>query len=235
MAVSVVAIELEGVLADWPASDATWPSPEDIARLLERVGVTASPVEFRAALDYVLRWDAPRWRLATQAETASQLAFRIGAEQSRRCVSMLAHLLAARRPPEAREGAAEATSAAKAHGWRVCAITALPPFWSSRALARLRPAISRVHSAVTEGVPWGTRAFYERLAERANCRTSELAVIGPDPIAHVAAARAAGANAVLLAEADAPGRRGREIATCSSLEGAVAAVAAWSATRRRKR
>ncbi len=222
----VIAFDLAECLCADPSPWRDWPSSAAARRALDDAEVSASPAELRAAIDYVLRWDTPRSRLRTLREASEQLAFRLSAKPARKAHSALARLLATCPALEPAEGALEAVALAKERKLRAAAISAWPVYLPLDALRAVLRALDVHVTAAEIGVSFGTPAFYGRVMERVGCRPEELFVVGPDPVCHVEAVRAAKARGLLLAGDAASAPRVRQLATVTGLAEAVAAVAA---------
>lgn len=183
-------------------------------------GVSGRDLE--AAVHYVLVVDAPRHRLESIADIASQVAFRLAVRGQGRATRSIRRALQAIPAPSVQDGFEDAADTAHRAGLKVVGAHGVPRFLRSPVVKNALRLCDVVIDAISEQTPLGTPALYRRAVERVRIRPRELVSIGMDPFAHVRAATRLGCRAILIwPEDDARPPRVGQYLTAASLPDAV--------------
>ena len=195
MAVKIVAFDVHGTLARWPANRL---QEIEVLQLLRRFGVPLSHLALRAARQAVFVLDAPKREIHGYVDFLALQFARMNARVSVDLLESIAAMHETRDEMELFPEALETVEAVRARGKTTCAFTTLPKFMLGRAGETLLPLLDHYFDCSTVGFAKGDPRFYERMTEALGVDAEEILCIGDDPVGDGLLPTEAGWRAVLL-------------------------------------
>lgn len=195
MAIEVIAFDVYGTLAHWPAERV---QAVEVQLLLERYGIRISYQAFEAARQTVLFLDSPKRKIHSYVDFLALQFDRMGVRVSLDLIESIASMYESKNNMELYPDAMEAIRAAKSNGKTCCAFTTLPKFMLGRAAEQLVPQLDHYFGASEVGLAKGDLRYYERIGEKLETDARRILCVGDDPICDCELPSAVGWQAVLL-------------------------------------